>query len=369
MTLPGAKRSLPWLKTGHGRMEVDGIGVIGHSGKAQAAPIASITKVMTAYTVLRDHPLRAGQNGPKIVVSRAEAAAYKKQKAQNQSLVTVAAGEKISERQALQGLLVASGNNMARILARWDGGGQAAFVKRMNQNAAQLSMTSTHYADASGFNRASRSTTTDLIKLARAAMANQTFATIVSQKSATIPLNRAKNTNRLLGHHGVIGIKTGSMSASGGCLLFAANRTISGHPYRIYGALLGARGKNGTLLGPALEASDALIVAAGRSLHQVTLVRAGQTVASLTKSDGSTTNLTIAANLTVTGWTGQAYSLSLPAGLLPGQVPTSLTARNDTQTITLPLIDADLATPVQGVPIGSLRMTNLNRLGLVWTAR
>jgi serine-type D-Ala-D-Ala carboxypeptidase (penicillin-binding protein 5/6) len=338
LTLPGARKALPWLKTGHARVEVAGVGVVGHSGNRKAAPIASITKVMTAYTVLRDHPLRAGQSGPQIVVLKIEAAAYKKQKAQNQSLIKVKAGERISERQALQGLLLASGNNMAEILARWDSGGQAAFVRRMNQNAARLGMASTHYADASGYNKYSRSTPTDLIKLAQAAMANPTFATIVKQKSARIPLNKIKTTNHLLGRHGVVGIKTGSMSASGGCLLFAADRIIAGHSYRIYGALLGASGP--LILTHALAASDALIVATGKSLHPFTLISAGQTVASLTNSDGSTTNLTIATNLTVTGWAGLAYSLSLPPGLLPGQVPTNLIASNGTQTITVPLMNA-----------------------------
>ncbi len=342
MTVPGAKKPLPWPKHGHARMAVAGIGVVGHVGNAKAAPIASITKVMTAYTVLRDHPLRAGESGPTIVVLKIEAAAYKKQQAQSQSLVRVRAGERITERQALQGLLLASGNNMAEILGRWDAGNQKSFVRKMNRNAARLEMTSTHYADTSGYNKASKSTTADLLKLAPAAMADPALAAIVSQRSASIPLNKIKNYNRLLGTHGVIGIKTGSMSASGGCLLFAANRTVSSRTYRIYGVVLGATGSSGTILKHALSSSDSLIVATGKSLRTATLIRAGQTVATLINGDGGVTNLTVAQNFTVTGWAGLGYSLSLPAGLLPGQVPANLIVRTGTRTITVPLVNAGL---------------------------
>jgi D-alanyl-D-alanine carboxypeptidase (penicillin-binding protein 5/6) len=293
---------------------------------------------MTAYIILRNHPLAAGQNGPRITVTRAEAGSYARRKAQGESLVKVRAGERISERQALQGLLIASGNNMADILGRWDAGSVSGFVKRMNHNATRLGMTSTHYADTSGLSARSRSTTTDLLKLAPAAMANPTFAAIVRQTSARIPLNKIKNTNKLLGKHGVIGIKTGSTIAAGGCLLFAAERTVSGRVYRVYGALLGAPGPK--IHTNALTASDALIVAARKSLHTATLIPAGRPIATLTTADGTATTLTIAANLTVVGWSGLTYTLSLPADLRPGQVPTKLTVRTSAKTITVPLIKA-----------------------------
>jgi len=338
LTLPGPKKAIPWPKKGHAQLAVAGIGVLGRSGNSKAAPIASVTKVMTAYVILRSHPLTAKQNGPKIIVTRAEAASYARRKAQGESLVKVKAGERISERQALQGLLLASGNNMADILGRWHAGSVSGFVKQMNQNAARLGMTSTHYADTSGLSSSSRSTTTDLLKLAPVAMANPTFATIVRQTSARIPLNKIKNTNKLLGKHGVIGIKTGSTKAAGGCLLFAAERTVSGRVYTVYGALLGAPGPK--ILTNAFTASDALIVAARKTLHTATLIPAGRPIATLTTADGTATTLTIAANLTVVGWPGLTYTLSLPAGLRPGQVPTKLTVRTSAQTITVPLVKA-----------------------------
>jgi D-alanyl-D-alanine carboxypeptidase (penicillin-binding protein 5/6) len=336
LTVPGAKKAMPWPKSGHARLAVAGVGPLGRSGDRKAAPIASVTKVMTAYVVLRNHPLPPGRKGPTIVVTAAEAATYARRKAQGESLVKVAAGERISQRQALQALLLASGNNMADILARWDAGSVRGFVRKMNLNAARLGMTSTSYADASGLSARSRSTTNDLLKLAPAAMADPTFAAIVRQKSATIPLNKIKNTNKLLGRHGVIGIKTGSTMAAGGCLLFAARQTVAGKKYTIYGAVLGASGPR--ILTRALASSDALVVAARKSLRSTTLIPAGRTVATLRGSDGRTLRLALARDLTVVGWPGLTYTLSLPSGLTPGQVPSAVIVRTPTKTLTLPLI-------------------------------
>jgi D-alanyl-D-alanine carboxypeptidase (penicillin-binding protein 5/6) len=317
---------------------VAGIGVLGRSGPGTAAPIASVTKVMTAYTILRNHPLKPGQNGPTIVVTKAEASSYAKRKAAGESLVKVKAGGRISQRQALQALLIASGNNMADILARWDAGSVRAFVAEMNANAARLGMTGTHYADPSGLNARSRSTTADLLKLAPLAMADPTFKTIVGQTKARIPLNKLKSTNKLLGRHGVIGIKTGSTRAAGGCLMFAAERKIAGRTYTVYGALLGAPGPK--ILTNALAASDALIVAAGKTLRPAVLIPAGLPVATVTDTNGGTTLLTVAKDLTVVGWSGLTYTLSLPKGLQAGQLPDRVTVRTAARTITVPLITA-----------------------------
>jgi D-alanyl-D-alanine carboxypeptidase (penicillin-binding protein 5/6) len=342
LRLPGEKKTIPWPAHGQARVEVAGVGVIGRSGGNPAVPIASVTKVMTAYTVLQDHPLLSGQSGPVIRVSRAEAAAYAGYVARGESRVKVKAGERITERQALQALLLPSANNMAAILARWDAGSVPAFVRRMNANAALLGMASTHYADASGYNKASVSSTSDLLRLAPAVLADPAFAETVRLKSAGIPLNKLKNTNRLLGRHGVIGLKTGSMSASGGCLLFAAQRTLpGGGTATIYGVVLGARRTaHRGILGRAFDTSDALIVATEKALQTITLIPAGQTVATLTSADGRTHRFTVARPVTVLGWAGRSYTLSLPLGLPPGQAPSRLTATSGPTQLSIPLVPA-----------------------------
>ena len=87
-----------------------------------AAPIASVAKVMTAYLVLRDHPLRPGQDGPTITLTDADVADTDRRRGQRESVVSIAAGEQLTELQALQALLLPSANNIAAVLARWDAG-------------------------------------------------------------------------------------------------------------------------------------------------------------------------------------------------------------------------------------------------------
>jgi len=106
-----------------------------------AAPIASVAKVMTAYLVLRDHPLRGGEDGPSITLTDADVADTDRRRGHEESVVAVAAGEQLTERQALQALLLPSANNIAAVLARWDAGSAERFVARMNAAARSLGMT------------------------------------------------------------------------------------------------------------------------------------------------------------------------------------------------------------------------------------
>src|SRR5262245_18170084 len=87
-----------------------------------AAPIASVAKVMTVYLVLRDHPLRLGQDGPAITLTDADLADTDRRRRQQESVVSIAAGEQLTELQALQALLLPSASNIAAVLARWTPG-------------------------------------------------------------------------------------------------------------------------------------------------------------------------------------------------------------------------------------------------------
>ena len=73
---------------------------------------------MTAYLVLRDHPLRLGQDGPTITLTDSDVADTDRRRRQQESVVPIAAGEQLTERQALEALLLPSANNIAAVLAR-----------------------------------------------------------------------------------------------------------------------------------------------------------------------------------------------------------------------------------------------------------
>jgi D-alanyl-D-alanine carboxypeptidase (penicillin-binding protein 5/6) len=230
-----------------------------HAGPNQhAAPIASIAKVMTAYLVLRDHPLRPGENGPTIILTDADVADTDRRRRQEESVVSIAAGEQLTELQALQALLLPSANNIAAALARWDAGSQDRFVARMNTTARSLGMTRTRYTDPSGYDDATVSTAADQVRIVDRAMRLPVFGRIVATPSATLPVaGTVRNTNALLGYDGFVGVKTGSDKAAGGCFAFRAIRWVHGKRVTITGVVLGQPGHDRIAAG--LAAADAMV--------------------------------------------------------------------------------------------------------------
>src|SRR5437016_9983739 len=217
-----------------------------------AAAIASVAKVMTAYVVLRDHPLRRGQDGTTITLTDADVADTDRRRGQHESVVSIAAAEQLTERQALLALLLPSPNNMAAVLARWDAGSADRFVARMNAAARSLGMTHTRYTDPSGYDDATVSTAADQLRIVDRAMRLPVFANIVATTSATLPVaGTVHNTNTLLGHSGFVGVKTGSDHAAGGCFAFRAIRWIDGKRTTITGVVLGQPGHDRIAAGPA----------------------------------------------------------------------------------------------------------------------
>jgi D-alanyl-D-alanine carboxypeptidase (penicillin-binding protein 5/6) len=215
-----------------------------HTGPNQhPAPIASVAKVMTAYLVLHDHPLRLGQEGPTITLTDADVADTARRREQQESLVPIVAGERLTELQALQALLLPSANNIAVVLARWDAGTQDRFVARMNAAARSLGMTRTRYTDPSGYDDATVSTAADQVRIVDRAMRLPVFASIVATPSAALPVaGTVRNTDTLLGRDGFVGVKTGSDDAAGGCFAFRAIRWIDGKRTAITGVVLGQPG-------------------------------------------------------------------------------------------------------------------------------
>jgi len=249
-----APPSTVWPASGQAAVQVGQLQV--QAGPNQhPAPIASVAKVMTAYLVLRDHPLAPGQDGPTITLTDADAADTDRRRRQQESVVPIAAGEQLTQRQALQALLLPSANNIAAILARWDGGSADRFVARMNATARSLGMTHTRYTDPSGYDDATVSTAADQMRIVDRAMRLPVFASIVATPSATLPVaGTVHNTNTLLGHDGFVGVKTGSTAAAGGCFAFRAISRIDGKRTTITGVVLGQPG-----LGAAFATAAAMV--------------------------------------------------------------------------------------------------------------
>jgi serine-type D-Ala-D-Ala carboxypeptidase (penicillin-binding protein 5/6) len=254
----GAPPATVWPRYGEAAFTVTGRSQVRAGPNQRAAPIASVAKVMTAYLVLRDHPLRRGEDGPTITLTDADVADTDRRRRQQESIVSIAAGEQLTELQALQALLLPSANNIAAVLARWDAGSEDRFVARMNATARSLAMTHTRYTDPSGYDDATVSTAADQVRLVDRAMRVPVFARIVATPSATLPVaETVHNTNTLLGHDGFVGVKTGSTDAAGGCFAFQAIRWIDGRRTTITGVVLGQPGDDRIAAG--LAAADAMV--------------------------------------------------------------------------------------------------------------
>lgn len=307
--LPGPPPSLAWPAGGEAALAWgDGVG-IGSSGPDTPVPIASIAKVMTAYLVLRDHPLRVGAQGPVLTITAAEATNLAVRRAEHQSILAVRAGESFTEFQALQALLLPSADNMAAALARLDAGTRSAFVAKMNAEAAILGMSHTHFADPSGFDPASVSDASDLLVLARAAMAVPAFAALVGERSATIPgVASFANYNSLVGTLGFTGIKTGSTGAAGQALLFSVQRTVDGRAVTVLGDVLEQHGPG--VVTAAADAARTLADSVYSSLAERTVLRIGTAVAAVTRA-GRTAVLAAGRTLQVLGIGGGTVDLEV----------------------------------------------------------
>lgn len=296
--VPGSPPNLPWPHEGQADLvSTSGID-FGTSGPATPAPIASLTKVMTAYVILHDYPLRPGQSGPSLTVTAADVAELPARQQEDQSLLIVQEGEQLTEEQALQALLLPSADNVADMLARFDAGTEAAFVAKMNATASALGMDHTHYADASGYDPGSVSTAADQLVLARAALKVPELSAIVDQPSATLPVvGQVENMNTLAGHDGYLGIKVGSTSAAGGCLVWAVTRTVDGKPVTLFGTVLGQSG--GPYVAAAIRSAQALTDAAFAELTPHVVLAAGTPLFQIRQADQHSFAVTTTALTTV----------------------------------------------------------------------
>jgi D-alanyl-D-alanine carboxypeptidase len=319
-TFPGPAPQLPWPVKGQAAVEVEGLGSLGVSGAQTPTPTASVAKVMTAYVFLRNHELRDGDDGPTYTISAEEAARLPDLKARQETHVDVVAGERFTERKALEALLIVSANNIAHELARWDAGGDVAYVQKMNATARELGMVNTIYTDPSGYDSATVSTASDQVKLLRAAMRISAFAQVVGMSSYAPADGGAARPagNTLLGRDGVIGGKTGFTDAAGGNYVFAALKRVGAASALIVGAVMAQSGA--TTPKPAIDAAQQLIEVTESSLTSVTLARTGERVAQVDDGLGGRTPLVATRPVTVAGWPGLTVRLAAE-GRLPHRAP------------------------------------------------
>ncbi|HEY5943521.1 MAG TPA: D-alanyl-D-alanine carboxypeptidase family protein [Solirubrobacterales bacterium] len=165
--------------------------VLASHAATRPLPIASTTKLMTAYVAMKELPLA------KVVRAAPYSPIY------GESLMGLRTGERVSVRDLLYGLILVSGNDAAHTLAVAAAGSEERFVGQMNRYAAALGLSDTHYANPIGLDQVGNySTAADLATLSRRLLRDPAFAKIADSQTALLrslrPPRRIDTLNYLL---------------------------------------------------------------------------------------------------------------------------------------------------------------------------
>ncbi|MBT2458757.1 D-alanyl-D-alanine carboxypeptidase [Streptomyces sp. ISL-86] len=332
-TFDGAAPALPWPKEGQAYMAAAGLGTVGTFGDQKPVAVGSVAKAMTAYVILKGHPLKKGEKGSMIDVDKTAVDDGRKDSEGESTVNTLKEGGKISEYDALAAIMIPSANNVARLLARWDtGGDQEAFVKKMNDTAKELGMTNTTYTDPSGLDATTVSTAEDQVKLGLKLVEMPELIAITRLPNWTDPSGKVhRNWNTLIPYDGSLGIKTGSTTKAGGNLLFAAEKKVGKTNQLIVGAVLGQHGV--PILDTAIGASRDILRATQKMLTNAAVVKKGDVVGYVDDGLGGRTPVVATADVDAVGWPTLTVTVKLGNG--DGKLPQTATAGTEVGVLTV----------------------------------
>lgn len=260
-------------------------------GRDKPRPLASTTKIMTAYVLLSI----PGFMQRTLTITPAQVADMQWGLRNGDQEVPLHVGQHISAGDLFNALLLPSADDAATVLATDAVGSEAHFVRSMNQTASRLGLHHLRYSDVSGVNPLTVGTPHDLVRLTAKALNLPLFRQTVRTKSVrTAAFGVLTNLNQLLfSDPTVTGVKTGWTSQAGYCLVFSANRPVAGKTRSVIGAVLGEPS-----FAAAFSDAEALLGEASR-VRRVALVTRGQVVVRFT--EGGQTVLVRAARQ-ATGW-------------------------------------------------------------------
>jgi D-alanyl-D-alanine carboxypeptidase (penicillin-binding protein 5/6) len=212
------------------------------AGTAEALPMASITKTITALVVLDKHPLGENSPGQTVPITSDDYLSYIDYRDAGTRTVTVYTADAWTEREMIQAMLLGSSNNHADTLARWAFGSVDDYVVAANAWLTENGLADTVVVDATGLSDRSVGTAADLARLSALALETPAVATVLSEPVTGLPSRRGViNTTTYMPENGVIGISRSYTDAAGICLQFGLDVHVEGteEPLRVYGVFLG----------------------------------------------------------------------------------------------------------------------------------
>jgi D-alanyl-D-alanine carboxypeptidase (penicillin-binding protein 5/6) len=284
---------------------------------------ASLTKLMTAYVVFG--ALRARSIQPSQMVNVSERA----WRAEG-SRMFIEPKRAVSVDELLHGMIIQSGNDASIALAELVGGSEAAFVARMNAEAARLGMANTHFTNVTGLSAPEHySTAADLARLAGAVITDYPeFYPLYAQKEFRYNNITQPNRNRLLWTDASVdGVKTGHTDAAGWCLIASAKHGER----RVLAVVLGAASD-------AARANEAqkLLTWGFQAFDTVQLYQSGKTLATLKVWKGTRSDV--------------------PAGFLADRYLTLPKGKADKLALTMDALEPLLAPIARAQRVGTVRV-------------
>jgi serine-type D-Ala-D-Ala carboxypeptidase (penicillin-binding protein 5/6) len=319
------------------------VGAVGYpqataqSGRTDAVPMASISKVITALVVLQAKPLAAGDAGPTITMTAADAALYGHYLALNGDVVRVQAGYQFSEHDLLELALIKSANNYAGSLANWAFGSTAGYATAATAWLTAHGLTGIHVVEPTGIDPSNVGTASDLVKLGELALQDPVVAPIVASTQASLPnVGGIQNTNALLGTDGIEGIKTGTLDDWGANLLFASKQTVGATTITIVGVVLGGADH------PTIDHDiQTLIGSVTAGFHELKLASKGQVFGSYGTAWGQHAEARAAKDLVVV-----VYGAVNPAADVKAASITTAAKGSDAGSVAFPIGTTSATVPL-----------------------
>lgn len=313
-------------------------GILASSGTAGPLPIASITKLITALVILDAKPLGPLDSGPTLTFSRADSKLYDKYYLLQATVQSMKSGSTMSQRDALELMLVVSACNYAEAVSTWAFGSQANFLAATRAWLSANGLTGTTIVEPTGIDPRNVSTPAELIALGKLALANPVVADIVRSPTLQVPtLDGVANNNLLLGTEGITGIKTGTLEQSGSNLLFSSVLDVgTASPITVVGVVLGGASHE------SVDAAVRALLASIRSgFHEVPLVAEGDVFGSYSTPWNDRASIVAGTGASVLTWSDTPITSSVETTPLEtgtsGSTVGSVTFVAGNETITVPL--------------------------------
>ena len=335
--------ALAWPATGSAA-----VGVTGFDGApasaADAKPMASITKLVTALMILDQMPLTPGESGPSFTFTSRDRQSYYDYLAKDESALNVPVGGSLTQYQMLQGMLIGSANNYADRLASNLWPSDAVFARAANEWLASHGVPGITIVEPTGFDTDNVATNDALLILATKALANPVIAEIVRTPSVELPgAGLVTNTNDLLADPGVLGIKTGALDRFN--LLSAKDIVVGDVTIRLTASVLSQPDPE-----TRSAATRALFAQLEAELQPTTTVAAGTTAGVVETKWGARADVVTADAAPVILWNGGAATLeteySLGDSRAQGDQVGTLTATGPFGSTSVALrLDGDIEPP------------------------